>query len=162
MNVAADAEMDLDPLRVYVITLRKIRKLSQDEVAAQLGVANRTYLAWELGQTKDLKLPVARMLIRVIGGSFDHLEHMDELSAEEARFLAENWAKMSPEERQAATKVGAQLERIILLSRDDPSKLEELLRRLRDEGRADQELISLISGFLDGYRAASRRPRKES
>lgn len=157
LAASATTALGGDPLRIYVITLRKLAGLSQEDVSGQLGIGYRTYMAWETGETKDLKLPVARSLIRVIGGSFDHLEHMDELSPEEAKLLAENWAKMSSEEREAARRGRAHLARIIQLAADDPAKLEDVLRRLRDEARGDTELLHIISGFLDGYRAATRR-----
>lgn len=158
--VAGGIHPDRDPLRVYVITLRKAAGLTQEDVAGRLEIGYRTYIAWESGETKDLKLPIARALIRAIGGAFRHLEHIEDLSAEEARDLAETWARLSPEERAAAEQAASNLDRMIQLSADDPIKLERVLRRLRDEAKGNEELIELINGYLDGYKAAQRNQPK--
>jgi DNA-binding XRE family transcriptional regulator len=144
-----------DPLRTYVITLRKLAKLDQDEVAAQIGIGYRTYMAWEQGETRDLKLPVARRLIQVIGGSFQHLAFIDEMTADEAQRLAMQWHQLSPEER-ATAQSEPRARRTVALGDDDPLTLDALLRRLRDMAREDPALIDLISGYLDGYLAALR------
>lgn len=144
-----------DPLRTYVITLRKLAKLDQDEVAAQVGIGYRTYMAWEQGETKDLKLPVARRLLQVIGGSFQHLASIDALTADEAQDLAVQWHRLSPEER-AAAQAEPRARRTVALGDDDPPTLDALLRRLRDMAREDAALIDLIGGYLDGYLAARR------
>jgi len=163
MELSADGTGALtDPLRAYVITLRKLAKLDQDEVASLIGVGYRTYMAWETGETKDIKLPVIRKLINVLGGAFQHLEHIDALTAEDAARLAENWHKLSADERESATRGGQALERIVRLTEDDPEKLEYVLRRLRDEAREDAELLNLVNGYLDGYRAAANRARRRS
>lgn len=144
-----------DPLRTYVLTLRKLAKLDQDEVAAQVGIGYRTYMAWEQGEIKDLKLPIARRLIQVLGGFFPHLGYVDELTADEAQRLATQWHLLSPEER-AAAQAEPRARRTVALADDDPLTLDALLRRLRDMARADPALIDLISGYLDGYLAAVR------
>lgn len=157
MDAAAGViHADRDPLRVYVVTLRRAAGLTQEDVASRLEIGYRTYIAWESGETKDLKLPIARALMRVIGGAFKHLEYIEDLSAEEARDLAETWAKLSPEERATAEQAASKLDRIIQLSADDPIKLERVLRRIRAEAKEDQDLITLINGYLDGYQAAQR------
>ncbi|MBK9944352.1 MAG: helix-turn-helix transcriptional regulator [Kouleothrix sp.] len=144
-----------DSLRTYVITLRKLAKLDQDEVAAQIGIGYRTYMAWEQGETRGLKLPIARRLLQVIGGSFQHLASIDALTADEAQDLAAQWHRLSPEER-AAAQADPHGRRAVALGDDDPPTLDALLRRLRDMAREDAALIDLISGYLDGYLAAVR------
>jgi transcriptional regulator with XRE-family HTH domain len=158
-TVIVDGEPDIlnDPLRSYVITLRKGQKLSQEDVAEKLGKGRRTYIAWETGETKDLKLPVARSLVRILDGAFEHLGMMDELSADEARELAEHWLKMSPGERGAARTSASKLRRVVELAADDPQRLDDVIRQLRNDARADPAVLDLIAGYLAGLRASRSR-----
>ena len=79
------------------------------------------------------------------------------MSAEEARQLAESWLRASDEERAAAQQAVTKLNRIVALTAADPARLDDILRRLRDEARADPEVISLVAGYLAGIRASRSR-----
>jgi len=148
-----------DPLRAYVLTLRKTAKLSQTAVAKKIGVTRRAYIAWETGETGDLRLQVARKLMHAVGGSLDHLDELDDMSVEQATDLARNWSKIPPEDRPAAQRARQKLQRIIELTADDPVQLEQVILQLRADIRADPQLLDQLSAYLDGRR--SSRGRRE-
>lgn len=47
-----------DALRGYLSHLREENKVSQKTLADAMGIARNTYIAWETGETKDLKVPL--------------------------------------------------------------------------------------------------------
>lgn len=145
-----------EPLRAYILTLREARGLSQEEVAKGVGIHPRTYTSWENGQTKELKLDTARSLIRLLGGWFEHLEHIDEISAEEARALAVEWLNLTPAEQEAARTSVGKLKRIVALTCDDPDQLVEVVNRLRKDAQANPAILDLVLGYLDGVSTRSR------
>lgn len=81
------------------------------------------------------------------------------MTAEQARELALSWLAATDEERAAAQQAMAKLQRVVALAADDPRRLEDVLRRLRDDARADPEVIGMVLGFLAG-RKASRTPEE--
>lgn len=152
-----EGSMGTDPLRAYITRLRKLAGLDQEELGERVGMGRRTYHAWESGSTKDIKFPLLRKVVQEVGGAFQHLEHIDEMSVEEAEHLAETWHAMSADEQAAASHGAQTIERMVSLAESDPVRLESVLRRLRDEAREDTELIDLVETYLDGYKAATRR-----
>lgn len=147
----------IDPLRAYVIALRKAAGLSQEAVAKDLGLTRGAYIKWETGETQDIKLSSARRLLRLLGGALEHLDDLEFMNVEQARELAERWRSTPEDEKPAALRAQAKLRRVIELSDDDPISFERLIEQLRDDSRADPALLDAISGYLDGRRAGRRR-----
>jgi transcriptional regulator with XRE-family HTH domain len=143
----------VDPLRAYVRELRSLAGLTQQEVADRLGLTRRAYVLWETARTNDIKLGHARALIRLLGGSMQHLDMLDEMSADEARNLAIEWAKLSAPDRERAERARAKFARVIELSPNDPQQLAQLVEQLRNDARIDAQLLELITVFLDGRRS---------
>lgn len=86
--------MSSDALRSYIRTLRQERKVSQGALAERIGVAPRTYKAWETGGTKDIKAPFLVRAIRYLRGSFDQVaEISDNATSEEGAQMALDWLK---------------------------------------------------------------------
>lgn len=119
-----------DPLRAYIVALRKGKRLSQPALAEAAGVKPRTYIAWENGETSSLDIGVARAIVQVLDGAFEHLDLVLGMTADQARLLAEHWITLSAEERAAARSGATKLQRIVALSADDPLLLDEVLRRI--------------------------------
>lgn len=61
--------MNTNGLHGYIITLRKARGLTQDELAEATGVALRTWTNWERGDTGDIKASVLFKALDRLGGS---------------------------------------------------------------------------------------------
>lgn len=155
MPTAAEVKA-ADPLRAYIVSLRSARRLSQPELAQAAGVKARTYIAWENGETSKLDVEVARTIVRVLGGLFEHLDVVLDMTADQARGVAENWINLSDEEREEAREGLSKLHRIVALSDDDPAQLDDVIRRLRDEARIDPDVLTLVSGYLAGLSSRSR------
>ena len=142
-----------DPLRSYILVLREGRGMSQPEVAAAAGMKRRTYIAWENGEVEKLDIEVARSIIRALGGLFEHIDQVLDMSAEQARDMATNWLSLSEEDQEAARRGSTQLQRVVALSDDDPFLLDDVLRRVRDASRADPSVLKLVAGYLAGIAA---------
>jgi len=139
-----------DPLRSYVVTLREGLRMSQPAVAEAAGIKRRTYIAWENGEIAKVDVEVARAIVHAVGGVFEHIDQVLDMSAEQARAMATHWLSLSDEERAAAASGRAKLERIVALKADDPYALDDVLRRVRDAARADPDVLKLVSGYLAG------------
>jgi DNA-binding XRE family transcriptional regulator len=148
-----------DPLRSYILVLREGQHMSQPAVAAAAGIKTRTYIAWENGEVGKLDVEVARDIVRALGGLFEHVDRILDMTAEQAREMAHNWLSLSAEERAVAASGRDKLERIVALKADDPYALDDVLRRVRDAARADPDVLNLVSGYLAGL--TSRSPRGE-
>lgn len=144
----------VDPLRAYVITLRKLRRVSQQQAADELGLSRRAYFSWERGETQDITLGRARKLIALVEGSFEHLDTIDSLSIDEARALTIEWAQLPVEQQRSLSRARQRLQRIIALAEDDPARLERVVEQLRADARADPHVLDLITIYLDGRRSA--------
>jgi len=116
-----------DALRGYLSHLREENKVSQKTLADAMGIARNTYIAWETGETKDLKVP---LMIRAMRFLHVPLEHLDELAdaetEEQGRAIAESWLKMTPEQQAQVDRMQVKLGRIIELGEQDPAKLEQI------------------------------------
>lgn len=77
-----------EAIRAYIVTLRKERGRTIDDVADAIKMPRRTYIEWEQGRTKDIKTPFAMRAVRFLMGSIEHLEELDEMTQEQARELA--------------------------------------------------------------------------
>lgn len=154
-----EGAMTADPLRAYVITLRKGRRITQANLAKQIGMAERTYVSWERGNTKSIKEHFARALIVALEGSREHLDMLDQMSPEAARQLAHEWLALSSEEQQQTQTNAQKLHRIVELQEDDAKGLEEIIEQLRTDARADPAFLTWLSGFLAGRRGDRPRPR---
>src|SRR4051812_26776845 len=153
-NSQATAHRMNDPLRSYVATLREGRGLTQPEAAKAAGIKPRTYISWENGEVSKIDIELIRSIVRALGGMFAHLDQVLEMTPEQARALAASWVALSDEERAKAQSGAGKLERIVALSADDPLKLDDVLRRVRDAARDNPEVLQLISGYLAGVSAA--------
>lgn len=91
MSDATAEAMTGDAIRGYVATLRKHSPFSQDKFADRIGMPQRTYLAWETGETKDIKTPHLLKALQVLGAPFEHLERLIDRSYEDGARLAETW-----------------------------------------------------------------------
>jgi transcriptional regulator with XRE-family HTH domain len=154
--MAGRAQM-ANPIRAYVYTLRKLRNLTQEEVADGAGLKRRTYIAWENGETAKLDLEVAQNIVEFLGGAFEHLGRVTKMSPEAAAELASAWAAMSPEEQAASLRpTDDKVRQLIAISVDDPEGLADVLRDVRNEARADDRTLDMISVFLAGLRGGRR------
>lgn len=149
------AQLPPDPLRAYVLTLRKLArpKLSQTAVARAIGMTRRSYISWETGATGDLRWQTGRKLLDVIGGAPEHLDELDRMTVDEAVRFAQEWAKIPPDDRPAAQRARQKLRRIVELADDDPAQLERIIEQLRADARADPQLLGQLSAYLDGRRS---------
>lgn len=59
-----------DAIRGYVIKIREHVGISQDRLAERIGMPVRTYIAWETGETKDIKAPLLLKALQVFGVPF--------------------------------------------------------------------------------------------
>lgn len=145
---------EADAIRAYISTLRAGRGMSQDALASQIGMAPRTYKAWETGETKDIKIPRVLRAIRVLGGTFDHLEELDNATEDDAKRLAREWVQLTPEQQEQVTRLRSKVRRVIELSEQDPDRLEQVIERLRSDARADPAILDLVLAYIDGRRSA--------
>lgn len=154
-----DTAMFADPLRAYIVTLRRGRHITQAELAKRIGMAERTYVSWERGTTKSIKEHFARALIAALDGSREHLDRLDQMSAEEAEALAQSWLSLPAPEREKLSESREKLRRVIELSDDDPAQLEEVIEELRRQARGDPTLLSWVAGYL-ARGPSGRRPKE--
>lgn len=159
-NSQAAALRASDPLRSYVATLREEMGLTQPEVGELAGIKPRTYISWESGEVAKIDIEVIRAIVRAVGGAFQHLDQVLDMTAEQARALALSWSALSAEEQEQARAGAAKLDRIVALTADDPAKLDEVLRRVRDAARDNPEVLTLVSGYLAGVSALLPRRRE--
>lgn len=153
-----EGAMFADPLRAYVITLRKGQRITQAALAKKIGMGERTYVSWERGTTKSIKDQFARALITAVGGSLEHQSLLDQMSPEEGQQLAREWLATSAEDRQAAQESASKLQRIIALDTSDPQGLEDIIQQIRADARSDPTFLIWLEGYLSGRRGA-RPPR---
>lgn len=153
MSSTLVATQVVDPLRVYVRELRNAAGLTQQQVADHLGLTRRSYVLWETARTNDIKLQHARALIRLLGGSLQHLEMLDVMQVEDARALAREWAAQSEEDRETALRARLKFKRVIELGENDPALLEQIVAQLRKDATHDSHLLEMITTFLDGRRS---------
>src|SRR3954454_22398440 len=139
-----------DPLRSYILALREGRGMSQPDVATAAGIKRRTYIAWENGEVGKLDIEVARSIVKALGGLFEHIDQVLDMTAEQAREMARNWLSLSEEDQEAARRGATQLKRVVSLADDDPFLLDDILRRVRDASRADPAVLKLVAGYLAG------------
>lgn len=143
-----------DALRSYIAALRQEQGYSQNTVANSIGMAPRTYIAWETGETQDIKAPVVIRAIKFLGGAFKHLAELDEASEEEAAQKARDWLKLTPEQRAQEERIQAKMRRVIELSDEDPERMEQVVARLRSDARADPAILDMVLAYLDGRRSS--------
>lgn len=141
-----------DALRGYIVELRTQQGVSQKTLAEAMGIARNTYIAWETGETKDIKTPLVVRAIKYLGGLLDHLALL-ESAEEQGRTVAREWLALSPEERQQLARVESKLRRVIELSDKDPDRLEQVIERLRSDARADPAILDLVMAYIDGRRS---------
>lgn len=142
-----------DTLRAYIAALRQGQGYSQDLVADSIGMARRTYIAWETGETKDIKAPVIIRAIKFLGGAFKHLAELDEITEAEAEQKARDWLKLTPEQRAQEERIQAKFKRVIELGEQDPERLEQVIERLRSDAHADPAILDMVLAYLDGRRS---------
>jgi transcriptional regulator with XRE-family HTH domain len=146
---------DSDVIRAYIVALRTEQRISQESVANAIGMAKRTYQAWENRQTKDIKIPLAIRAVRFLGGSLEHLEEIDQATEAEAERTARDWLKLTPEQKAQASRIQSKFRRVIELGEQEPEKLEQVIERLRADARTDPALLDVIIAYLDGRRSRS-------
>jgi transcriptional regulator with XRE-family HTH domain len=159
-NSQAEAMRLSDPLRAYISALRDARGMTQPEVGIAAGIKPRTYISWETGEVAKIDAEVLRLVVRAVGGLWEHLDRVMDMAPAEARALALSWAALSPEEQEKAKSAVTKLERIVALSADDPLKLDDVLRRVRDAARDNPDVLQLISGYLAGVSAVLPRQKE--
>lgn len=145
-----------DAIRSYIMTLRVDQKISQDSLADAIGMARRTYIAWETGEIKDIKVPLVVRAIKRLGGALEHLGVLDEADEVAGRDLALRWLRLAPDQRAQMGRIQAKLDRVIELGEGDPLKLVEVINRLRDDVQHDPIILDLVLSYLDGRRSAPR------
>jgi transcriptional regulator with XRE-family HTH domain len=152
-----EAAMFASPLRAYVVTLRKGRGITQEDIARRIGMKVRTYVAWERGTTQSIKEHFARALITALDGSQEHRDLLDTMSIEEAQNLAREWLSLSEEQRRNAQEAAHKFARVIELSDSDPAGLEDVIEKIRQDAQADPQFLTWLSGYLEGRGVRSRR-----
>lgn len=142
-----------DAIRAYIAALRLGQGYSQDVLADAIGMARRTYIAWETGETKDIKAPPIIRAIKFLGGAFGHLAELDNATEEEAGQKARDWLRMTPAERAQVERIHTKLRRVIEIGDEDPERLEQVIERLRADARADPAVLDMVVAYLDGRRS---------
>lgn len=143
-----------DALRGYISHLREEKGTSQRELAEAMGIARNTYIAWETGETKDLKAPLLIRALRFLSVPLEHLEELvDAETEEEGRALANRWLQFTPEQQAQANRIAVKLDRVIELGEQDPERLIQIVNRLRADSQNDSALLDMIIGYLDGRRS---------
>lgn len=144
-----------DAIRAYVERLRNGRSMSQELLAETIGMARRTYIAWETGETKDIKAPALIRAIKVLGGAFTHLGLLEDAPEEKGRQIADEWLRLSPEQQAQVERIHSKFERVIALDDDDPVRLEQVIARVRSDARGDPAVLDVVIAYLDGRRSNS-------
>ena len=143
-----------DALRGYISHLREENKVSQKTLAEAMGIARNTYIAWETGETKDLKVPLMIRAMRFFRVPLEHLEELADAETEDqGRQIADTWLKMTPEQQAQVSRMQTKLGRIIELGEQDPARLEQAVERLRADAQADPVILDLVMVWLDGRRS---------
>jgi DNA-binding XRE family transcriptional regulator len=142
-----------DALRSYIVALRQGQGYSQDTVADRVGMARRTYIAWETGEIKDIKAPVVIRAIKFLGGAFKHLAELDDVTEEEAAKKARDWLSLTSDQRAQEERIQAKFRRVIELGEQEPERLEQVIERLRSDARADPAILDVVMAYLDGRRS---------
>lgn len=143
-----------DALRGYISHLRERQDVPQWKLAEAMGIARNTYLAWETGETKDLKVPRLVRALRFFGVPLEYLEQLGAAETEEqGRQLAEEWLNMSPEQRAQASRIESKFQKVIELSEQDPDQIIQIINRLRADAQSDPALLDTVIGYLDGRRS---------
>jgi transcriptional regulator with XRE-family HTH domain len=143
-----------EAIRAYIMRLRTGQGISQDSLADDIGMPRRTYIAWETGETKDIKAPALIRAIKVLGGAFTHLGLLDDAPEERGRQIADEWLHLTPEQREQAERIQSKFERVIALADDDPARLEQVIERIRSDARSDPAVLDVIVAYLDGRRSS--------
>lgn len=134
MSQATAGAMTGDAIRGYVIKMREHSKISQDKLADSIGMPQRTYIAWETGETKDIKAPFLLKALQVLGAPFAHLERLVDKRYEDGARLAESWISRA-DAVAALTPADA--------SPADASRLSRLIDLLAD-GVAPDEAARIV------------------
>lgn len=143
-----------EALRGFIAHLRRESKVSQQALADEIGVARNTYIAWERGGTKDLKVPLMIKALRFFGVPLEHLEALGQVDTEEeGQQLAAAWLRLTPDERAQEARIHAKFRRMIELADDDPKRMEQVIERMRTDARADPAILDVIEAYLDGRRS---------
>jgi|SRR5688572_5351769 len=147
----AERGMSSDAMRAYVVTLRKGRGVSQDDLARKIGMAPRTYLAWETGEIKDIKAPFLMRAISTLRGIPAHLMRLSEedQDVEHGEALAQAVLR--------GLEAGGGLDYV-----QTPEDVEELVRYFEEELTALEEedrkrAGERLKGFWAGLRFGRRR-----
>jgi transcriptional regulator with XRE-family HTH domain len=128
------AAMPSSAIRAYLVELRKLRRLTQQRVADEIGVGVLSWKKYEAGKTEDPSSSFLIAAIRAMGASFDHLRKLSAPDADEG--LGRRLAELRVEEEQAldeleamrATMSDAEIDALLAARERD---LEEELNRLR-------------------------------
>lgn len=143
-----------DALRGYLSHLRVEKKVSQRTLAEVMGIARNTYISWETGDTKDLKVPSFIKALRFFEAPLEHLEQLADVETEEeGRRIADEWLRMPPDQQAQVARMQAKLGRIIELGEKDPERLEQIVSRLRADAESDPLILDLVMAWLDGRRS---------
>ena len=140
-------------IRAYITTLRAEQKISQDKLAGAIGLAPRTYKAWEKGTIKDMKVPLIIRAIRFLGGDFEHLGELDQVDTARAEQMARDWLALTKEQRAQAIRIQAKFQRVVELGEHDPVRLRQVVEQLRADAESDPAVLDAITAYLDGRRS---------
>lgn len=110
------AEVTAEALRAYIVGLRKRQGITIDAIVEAIRMPRRTYIAWEQGETKDIKTPFALRAVRFLGGSVKVLEDLDQMTPQQAAALAADATELSDEDLERTIKLYESLQ-------DDPAVL---------------------------------------
>jgi len=142
-----------EALRGFISHLRKEQKISQKALAEAIGIARGTYIAWETGETKDLKVPLMVRALQFFGVPLERLEAIGEAETEdEGRQIADDWLKMPPDERAQAERIRTKFRAIVEIGEQDPERLEQVIERLRADARGDPAILDMVLAYMDGRR----------
>lgn len=114
--IMTTAEVTSQAVRAYIVGLRKSQGITIDAVVEAIRMPRRTYIAWEQGETKDIKAPFAIRAVKFLKGSLKVLEDIDQLTPEQVAKLATQPADMTDEELDKTIELFESLQ-------DDPSAL---------------------------------------
>lgn len=125
-------------LRAYIVQLRNLRGITQEELADAMGMARRSYLAYERGETEDIKSGPLGLAFRKLRAPFSVLRDLSAPMATEetGRRLAEDRVKAEQElEETEALLQTITPEELDALLAERERELEEELTRMRDRRR---------------------------
>jgi transcriptional regulator with XRE-family HTH domain len=144
-----------DALRGYVSHLRMELGATQADVAEAMGIARNTYISWETGGTKDIKVPRLIRGLRFLGVPLDYLEELEGAETiEQGRKIADGvLSKMTPEQVARAKRIQDKFEQVVKLGEEDPDLLRSVVARLREDAKNDPGVLDAIIVYLDGRRS---------